>query len=189
MTDMRRTVLWVVFSLSLVLLWDGWQKYNGHPSMFAPAPHAAAPATPGSAPGSAPAGLPAAATAAASAPEGGAAPALVSELVNISTDLFKATLDTRGGSLVHVELLKQIDKDAPGGHVVVLDTSAERYYQAQTGLTGVPGAPSHLSVMRLVSTERALAEGANALTLRFESAEEGGLKLVKTYTFKRGEYA
>ena len=34
MNDMRRTILWVVFSVSLVLLWDAWQKHNGHPSMF-----------------------------------------------------------------------------------------------------------------------------------------------------------
>ena len=44
MTDIRRTVLWVVFTMSLVLLWDGWQKHNGHPSMFSPAPVAKQPA-------------------------------------------------------------------------------------------------------------------------------------------------
>lgn len=51
MTDIRRTVLWVVFTMSLVLLWDGWQKHNGHPSMFSPAPKAvssSAPAAPAS---------------------------------------------------------------------------------------------------------------------------------------------
>ncbi|MBH9579748.1 membrane protein insertase YidC, partial [Inhella sp. 1Y17] len=42
MTDIRRTVLWVVFSMSLLLLWDGWQRHNGRPSMFAPTPPAAA---------------------------------------------------------------------------------------------------------------------------------------------------
>ena len=26
MTDIRRTVLWVVFTASLFLLWDGWQR-------------------------------------------------------------------------------------------------------------------------------------------------------------------
>ncbi|MBB2487737.1 membrane protein insertase YidC, partial [Mitsuaria sp. WAJ17] len=58
MTDIRRTVLWMVFTASLVLLWDGWQKYNGHPSMFSPTPaKPAASAAP--APGSAAsAGLP-----------------------------------------------------------------------------------------------------------------------------------
>ena len=38
MTDFRRTLLWVVFSMSLVLIWDAWQRHNGHPSMFSPAP-------------------------------------------------------------------------------------------------------------------------------------------------------
>ena len=27
--DIRRTVLWVVFSLALLMLWDKWQQYNG----------------------------------------------------------------------------------------------------------------------------------------------------------------
>ena len=58
MNDMRRTLLWVVFTMSLVLLWDGWNKYNGQPTLFG-AP-VAAPVAAGPAPGSsANAGLPA----------------------------------------------------------------------------------------------------------------------------------
>ena len=38
MTDIRRTLLWVVFSMSLVLLWDAWNKHNGQPSLFGAAP-------------------------------------------------------------------------------------------------------------------------------------------------------
>ena len=38
MTDIRRTLLWVVFSMSLVLLWDAWNKHNGQPSLFGPPP-------------------------------------------------------------------------------------------------------------------------------------------------------
>ena len=34
MTEMRRTLLWVVFSMSLVLLWDAWNKHTGQPSLF-----------------------------------------------------------------------------------------------------------------------------------------------------------
>ena len=44
MTDMRRTLLWVVFSMSLVLLWDAWSKHNGQPSLFGPQPVSTAPA-------------------------------------------------------------------------------------------------------------------------------------------------
>ena len=38
MTDMRRTLLWVVFTMSLVLLWDAWNKHTGQPSLFGGAP-------------------------------------------------------------------------------------------------------------------------------------------------------
>jgi YidC/Oxa1 family membrane protein insertase len=191
MTDMRRTLLWVVFTMSLVLLWDAWNKHNGHPSMFSPsAPKVAAA---GSAPGAAPTpgALPASGVAGAAAVPGGSVPAAAtaSEKVTISTDVVKATLDSLGGSLVRVELLKHQDETNPSGHVVVLDHTAQHLYKAETGLTGVAGAPSHLTPMTLVAGERELKDGAAALTVRFESAELAGLKLVKTYTFKRGDYA
>jgi hypothetical protein len=34
MTDMRRTLLWLVFVMSLVLLWDAWNKHTGAPPLF-----------------------------------------------------------------------------------------------------------------------------------------------------------
>src|ERR1019366_9625454 len=44
--DIKRTVLWVVFSLSLLILWDKWMTTNGKPSMFFPtATQIAKPAT------------------------------------------------------------------------------------------------------------------------------------------------
>ena len=38
MNDIRRTILWVVFGFSMVLLWDQWQVYNGHKATFFPGP-------------------------------------------------------------------------------------------------------------------------------------------------------
>ena len=43
MTDMRRTLLWVVFAMSLVLLWDAWNKHTGAPSLFGAQPSARRP--------------------------------------------------------------------------------------------------------------------------------------------------
>ena len=75
------------------------------------------------------------------------------------------------------------------GGFVLLDQSASRVYTAQTGLIGAAGQlPTHKTSMRLVSGDRVMKEGVNELQLRFESAEIGGLKLVKTYTLKRGSY-
>ena len=42
MNDIRRSILWVVFGFSMVLLWDQWQVYNGHKATFFPSPTPAA---------------------------------------------------------------------------------------------------------------------------------------------------
>ena len=200
MTDMRRTILWVVFSVSLVLLWDAWNKHNGNPSMFSPTP-----AKPVAAAGSSPApalpplaGVPAAAAVpgatpavAAAVPAAGASVPMGGEKLTITTDVVRATLDSKGGDLVRLELLKYKDATNPQDKVVLFDHSAQRVYLAQTGLvttqTGL-SVPNHLTVMTVLPGERTLADGAKDLSVVFESPEIGGVQLVKTYTFHRGEY-
>jgi YidC/Oxa1 family membrane protein insertase len=195
MTDIRRSILWIVFSVSLVMLWDAWNTHNGHPSMFAP--QVAKPVAAGSAPAAASmAGVPAAAvtpTAAGTAatPTAAAAAPVASEKVTVTTDLVKATFDTKGGDLVHLELLKFTDANDAKRPVVLFDQSAQRVYLAQTGLvTTQPGVslPNHFSLMRLLPGERTLADGKDSLSISFESPDVGGVQLVKTYTFKRGDY-
>ena len=197
MTDMRRTILWVVFSVSLVLLWDAWNKHNGHPSMFAPAPVKAV-TTAGAAPGTSaavPPGLPAAAgsnaAGAPALPAVAAAGPTATEKLTISTDVLKATLDSKGGDLVRLELLKYSDASDPKQRVVLFDQSAHRVYLAQTGLvTSQAGIslPNHFTVMQAQPGERTLKDGVKDLSISFESPEVGGVKLVKTYTFHRGQY-
>ncbi len=204
MTDIRRTLLWMVFTMSLVFLWDAWNKHTGQPSWFSPTPpRAAASAPPLAAPGSAPmatpqTGIPAAAavpgaagattTTTASAP---AATTATGEETVVTTDLVKATFDSVGASLVRLELLMQADAEDRQRKVVLFDRSAERVYKAQSGLiTAQPGVtlPNHWSAMKRVDGPTALAAGSNEVTVRFESLGEGGVKLAKTYTFKRGSY-
>ena len=192
MTDMRRTLLWVVFTMSLVLLWDAWNKHNGEPTLFG-AP-IAAPVVAASAAGSAPGGVPAAAGIAA-AQDTNAAPTaapVASEKFVVTTDVVKATLDTLGGSVTRLELSTFKDAENPDQPVVLFDQSNARRYMAQTGfINATPGGallPRHLSTYTAVPGERSLAAGASELKVRFESPEIGGAKLAKTYTFKRGEY-
>ena len=64
MNDIRRTILWVIFGFSLVMLWDQWQLHNGRPATFFPVPTASSAASAASAPAN---GVPNAAAAAASA--------------------------------------------------------------------------------------------------------------------------
>jgi YidC/Oxa1 family membrane protein insertase len=200
MTDMRRTLLWVVFTMSLILLWDAWNKHTGQPSLFSAfmRPVAGAGAAPGASAVSAavPAAVPTplagtAGTTNAALPGVAAALAPAGEQVTVTTDVVKASFDSQGGTLVRLELLDYRDAVDHSHNVVLLDQSPKRYYVAQTGLiTGQAGVtlPNHLTPMRLVPGERTLAAGVQELTLRFESPEMDGHQLVKTYTFKRGEY-
>lgn len=194
MTDTRRAVLWGVFSVSLVMLWDGWSKHNGQPSMFAPPPAVTAPAQTGAA------GVPTVAGAASAAAVAGVAalPAAtagvpVSQKIDITTDLVQATFDTRGGSIVRMALPRYKDEHDAQKPVMLFDQSAGRVYQADSGLiprmAGEAALPNHLTVMNLLPGPRTLADGQNELTLTFESPDQGGVKLRKSYTFTRGDYA
>ena len=209
MTDMRRTLLWVVFTMSLVLLWDAWNKHTGQPSIFgapAPKPVASAPPTPATgqppapavvpsaqpaAPGAAGVPAPTAAGTAAAPAAVPNAPLVATEQVTITTDVVKATFDTVGGSLVRLELLKHTDQNDTSRNVLLFDQSPKRLYLAQTGLiTSQAGVqlPNHLTAMKVVTSERTLAAGAAQIELKLESPAIDGRRLVKTYTFKRGDY-
>ena len=216
MTDIRRSILWVVFSSSLFLIWDAWNKHSGQPSFFGPSPaRIVAPATiPGSgvglptpANGAGPIATgitPSAAPAAAS----GAAPVAATQ-TQITTDVVKATFSSTGGTLVRLELLKYPDhvqrewyepllellgrKPAPAApkDVVLLEQTPERLYVAESGLVptaGGTGLPNHHTAMTLLAGDRALAPEQNTVKVQYESPLVGGVKLVKTYTFKRGDY-
>ena len=201
MTEMRRTLLWVVFLMSIVLLWDAWNKHNGQPSMFGP-PRASASAASGPAPAgqasaaAVPNAVPSVAGASAvatNAPVPAQAPAdalPLSQKIDISTDVVKATVDTMGASVVRLELLKQVDHVEQDKNVLLFDQSASRLYEAQTGLIAAGGSalPNHLTVYTPLPGERTLKDGQDSLAVAFESPQVGGVKLRKTYTFHRGSY-
>ncbi|MGB7421117.1 MAG: membrane protein insertase YidC, partial [Comamonas sp.] len=65
MNDIRRTILWVIFGFSMVLLWDKWQVYNGRQATFFPSPVTQTASTSTTQPASSPASGPAASPGAA----------------------------------------------------------------------------------------------------------------------------
>jgi len=142
MNDLRRTLLWSVFAVSLLMLWDGWLRHTGQPSLFSPAAVATAPAADAASASGVPAAVGTASGTASAAPgvapgTGASAPEVAKgELITVNTDVVQATIDTLGASLVKVELLKHQDQDDHARHMVVLDRSASHTYVAQTGLVG-----------------------------------------------------
>ncbi|HOF51131.1 MAG TPA: membrane protein insertase YidC [Rhodoferax sp.] len=196
MNDIRRTILWVIFGFSMVLLWDQWQVHNGKKATFFPSPaQQVAPAAVGASgplPAASDAGVPAAVAQAgtAMAPVAPVAPTAPKERFEVTTDVLKLTFDTEGGSLVRTEFLKYSDMADKTRNFVLLDDSKDRVYMAQTGvIAGAAGGafPTHKTPMA-VTGERVLKEGANELVVKFTSPDVGGIKLVKTYTLRRGAY-
>jgi len=198
MNDIRRTILWVIFGFSMVLLWDQWQIYNGHKPTFFPTPpkaEATAPSAAGTTPPANASGVPAAAPVAgqATAVPGSAqaSTAVARERIEVRTDVLKLSFDSEGASLVRTEFLKHEDAHRQGAPVALLDESKERVYLAQSGLIAGPAGgnfPTHKTAMRVLAGERTLQEGQDSMTLQFESAAVDGVKLLKTFTFKRGAY-
>ena len=197
MNDIRRTILWVIFGFSMVLLWDQWQVSNGGKATFFPSSTQTAKplsTTSGPAPSntavpsvSSPTGSPAAVPAGAPAVTASAA----KERLVVNTDVLSLTFDSEGGSLVHTAFKKYKDQERKDQGFVLLDESASRVYVAQTGLIAGNGAsalPNHKTLMTIVSNDHVLKEGQDALQVRFESADFSGVKLIKTYTIKRGAY-
>jgi YidC/Oxa1 family membrane protein insertase len=186
----KRTILWIVFAVSLIVLWNDWMVSNGKQSMFSATPPAKVATAPAAAK---PAGadLPAAATTAA-VPGAPGVPAVApakAEIITITTDVMKVDIDTAGGVIKRLELLKYRDRLDEKKNQVLFDTAGTNLYVAQTGLIGATPAgqmPNHASVFVARPGERSL-DGKNTIQLVLD-AEQNGVKLTKTFTFTRGEY-
>ena len=200
----KRTIMWIVFAVSLFVLWNDWMVANGGQSFFGPrttpakvaqAPAAAAPGATG-VPAPAAAGVPAVP---------GAAPVAQREVITITTDVLKADIDTAGGVVRRLELLNYKQAGHPGWfggcfgmfewcqprvdkskNEVLFDEGANHAYLAQTGLIGAAGLPNHNTIFTAKPGARVI-NGANEVQLVLES-ESAGVKLTKTYTFHKGSY-
>ncbi len=179
--DNRRLILLLVFSFSLVMLWDGWQKHT-HPKVEAPV---AANATPG-----VPTPTPSAGAAAATLPgQPAAAPAAVAApTATIRTDVLIAEVSAQGGDIVRLELTQHKATEDKSRNYVLFDNGEKHNYSAQSGLIG-NGLPTHKTLFALGATNVELKPGEDAVTLRLDApATADGIKVAKLITFHRGSY-
>jgi YidC/Oxa1 family membrane protein insertase len=175
--DTQRLILLFIFSFSLLMLWEAWDRQNR------PKPAATAPATPQGVPAPARPSTPplkpgAGEVPAADAPARG-------ETLRITTDLLVADIDTLGGTLKRVELLRHKHSNDPTMNLVLL--GPDHRYEAQSGLSGEAG-PNHRTLWRAEPGERSLAEGKDAVELRLTAAGKDGVEVHKIYTFRRDSY-
>ena len=174
--DTQRLILFVVFSFSLLLLWEAWQKETKPPVPVGAAVQSAVP-TPGQRPDASAATRPEVPAAAAAAGS--------SERLRVTTDTVLAEIDTQGGDISYLELLRQKDAREATKNIVLF--GPEHRYAAQSGLIGA-GLPNHKTLFRAQSKEFTLGAGQDKLEVKLEARSPQGVKVTKTLTFHRGSY-
>ncbi len=187
--DTQRLILFVIFSMSALFLWEAWQKEQRPP----PPPVAAAqPGTAASARPDVPT-LPAARPAPAvpgapvPAPVPGDATATQGQLVTVTTDLYRAEIDTVGGVIAQVALLAHHDPGDEAKPYLALIRTPERLLVAQSGLLG-DGMPNHRTPYEVVPGPRELPPNAEQFELRLQTTAPNGDRIVQRLTFHRGSY-
>lgn len=174
--DFQRLILFVVFSLSLLMLWEAWQKDQRPPT---PAPQTR---TVDNAP------VPTVPRTPIASPTVNAGAGLAhGERIKITTDLYNAEIDTAGGDLRYLALRQHKDVAHADAPYVLFKDSAPGIYYPQSGLVGAH-LPNHKSVYRTAATRYTLPDGAPQLDVRLEWDDPSGIHVAKIFTFKPRSY-
>uniref|UniRef100_UPI004048406F membrane protein insertase YidC n=1 Tax=Polynucleobacter sp. TaxID=2029855 RepID=UPI004048406F len=183
--DIRKTLLWAIFTISAILLFDAWQQHNGQGSFFSKPNVEAQQAitTKDLATTSAPKNdLPKAAVA---APAPASAPTLfvpnkTGEIITLKNDVITLEIDTLGGVISKAQLTKHLEEDKSG--VLIFERSKARQYYARSGLVSASGVelPNHTQIFSVSKNSV-----GNSVTL---VAEKNGVRLEKMLTLENGSY-
>lgn len=195
--ETRKLILIIIFSTSLLFLWDAWQK-----ELYPPASQVMSGATADSAsqrhdplpvPGDE---LTASASGTGTASEiEGVSPSITPNLfvngekIHVKTDLVVAEIDTAGGDIRQLGLLAHPSReDVNKPYELLLDKTA-RFQVVQSGLIG-DGLPSHKTKYTVDSKNYnyELEPGQNKVVVRLLAPEVNGVQAAKIYTFHRGSY-
>lgn len=182
--DTKRLILFIIFSFSILMLWDAWQRQH------APQPTAteAQQNIDSSIPQAPQDTLPSANKAAVAMPQESSFHLQSGQRINVETDLFKADIDTIGGDLRRLELTKHRATDATDKNFVLLDDrGSPMLYVAQTGLIGA-NLPTHKTAFTSAANTYKLQDGTDKLEVPLTWTGSNGVKVDKIYTFHRGNY-
>jgi len=132
------------------------------------------------------------------------------KVIKVKTDVFALEIDTEGGTLRNLDLLQYprekentyvkkaydlIGLQAPEkdlSPVRLFDGSSEHLFLAQSGLVAsgdAAVAPDHHASYSAEKTSFELQEGQDELIVPLSWTNERGLRITKTFTFKRSSYA
>ena len=181
--DTRRLVLFVIFSMSILMLWEAWQRQHT-PAEITQKISSNAPMD-NSVPSQS---TSAAVVAKTEMPAESDYKLLSGQRISVVTDLYKADIETTGGDLRRLELLKHRAADNDKTNFVLLDDAANPMtYVAQTGLIGAD-LPTHKAVFTTSATSYQMQPDQDSLEVRLNWLSNG-VSVDKIYTFHRNRYA
>ena len=180
--DTRRLILFVIFSFSIMMLWDSWQKKNAPTAdILQQAQHEVPTSNTGNAANTV------GAAAVNNSVGDGSFKLERGQRIHVSTDLFEAEIDTTGADLRRLVLNKQRAAESKDGNFILMnDAQSPMLYIAQTGLMG-NDLPNHKSVFTSAATSYTMVAGAASQEVRLSWAGNG-ITVDKIYTFHRGSY-
>ena len=176
--DFQRIFLFLIFSFSLFLLWDGWQREK------TPVPQVVSAAS-----------TPVASPSLTAVAKSSKAPVAVSlkqisragEKIIVKTDFFHAEINTMGGDIRRIELLKHFDTVDKSKPFVLFQQEEGHTYMAQSGLLG-SGLPTHNTLFISDIKEFKLTEGSDSVEVRMSAISEAGARVSKVFVFHRSSY-
>ncbi len=114
--------------------------------------------------------------------------ALSGRVVHIKTDVLDIEINTLGGTVQRAALLNYpVSKNEETEKVVLLDNENNGFYLVQGGLLSKSEIPNHKTLFDLENEYYELgAAGSVTVPLFWES--ESGLKIIKRFTFYKGQY-
>lgn len=190
--DNQRLIFFVVFSFSILLLWEAWQEKDQPP----PSATTQTTQTAQSAQGSSVQDVPEASSAlsttpapdqAASSSTGGMQSGARAK---IETDVLSVEIDANGGDLRRLTLPGYFEVDHPQQTLSLLtDASPATRYVAQSGLLSVEKGqlPNHKDVYELAAGTYKLTGETLSIPLVWNNAQ-AGIRVEKTYVFRPGSY-
>lgn len=185
--DFKKTILWAVFSMSGLMLYNNWQVNEGKPSMFGGNP-AATVATADKSP-VAKVDVPAPAQSSA-APSIAQTPVVASSAIETSekfvlqNDVLVLEISANGGNIIDAKLPKQLTPEKTP--VELFQYTPTHKYFARSGLIALGNAdlPNHTSTFKLAQSGK---DGSGRPFLVLVS-ERNGVKLEKTFVLNPGSY-
>jgi YidC/Oxa1 family membrane protein insertase len=183
--DNQRLILFVVFSFSILLLWEAWQDKDQPVAQTAEQVVASARTN----------DVPSATVDSRSAPQSAQLPQQAGGMqtgarAKVETDVLTAEIDAIGGDLRKLQLTGYHEVDHPQQTLTLMsDASAATRYVAQSGLLSAHKGmlPTHKDGFEMGAGTYKLSGDALSIPLLWNNPQTG-IRVEKTWVFRRGSY-